>query len=86
MWIRQRTAAWRAVAAGAPVPPRLSISMSGQHHVGPTTGAPTILLTPMILPYEDALWFAREAFVGRPLVVYGEGLTREDVFNRVHKA
>ena len=65
-----RSALWKTerLAYPAAIPPE------NQHHADDTAGAPTIVISPMMLCTEDILAIILKCFDKRPVVLYGEGL------------
>jgi lauroyl/myristoyl acyltransferase len=80
VWVAHRRAFWETRARASRDLPGFVFSTENTHHVLQTAGHPTVLITPMMLVYEDALWIADAAFAGREVAMYGEELIGDATF------
>jgi lauroyl/myristoyl acyltransferase len=83
LWAQHRRALWRSGRVRSPESLGCRFSVEGREHFEATLGQPTILITPMTLVYEDALWIAKLIGESRECVIYGEGLNQDDIFDQV---
>jgi len=74
LWVEHRRALWHCSPTSTRSAFDLGLLIKGQEHLAATVGAPTVLITPMSLPYEDSLWLARNLFPDRNVIVYGEDI------------
>jgi hypothetical protein len=74
LWTHQRRVLWRSGGIKQSKSIGCTLKLINPQHIEATIDHPTILMTPMVLPYEDVLWMIRTALGSRPIVLYGEGL------------
>lgn len=77
-WIAHRLWCAQRRAQG-PARPPLTVRVEGAHHLAETARHPTLLVTPMTLDTGDALAAVAALLPDRRVVVYGEGVTADDV-------
>jgi hypothetical protein len=86
LWIQHRRAYWRArqnfgkESAGCP------IDVKGLENAEMTDGFPTIVISPMTVAYEDALWTMCMISGKRNVAIYGQGLFRDLFFEQTVSA
>jgi lauroyl/myristoyl acyltransferase len=80
LWIQHRSAIWRNGRITSPENLGCRLYIEGEKHLASTSGYPTILITPMMFAYEDALWIYHRLCKPREIVIYGEGLRRDQLF------
>ncbi len=83
LWCEHRKALWSSGLLCDPADLGCSLRYTGKRNLRASEGSPTILISPMVLAYEDALWIVKEMLGSRPAVVYGEGLSANGAFARV---
>jgi len=79
LWVQHRRAWWAGGAARSAAGVGLDLRVEGGEHVAATEGEPTVLLSPMTLCHEDALWISSTVSPRRELAVYGEDVETADL-------
>jgi lauroyl/myristoyl acyltransferase len=70
LWCSWRSALWST----GRLRPGSALRFEDQHHFEDTAGAPTIVISPMMLCAQDTLALILQYVDKRPVVVYGEGI------------
>jgi hypothetical protein len=85
LWVHKRRALWLSGRIQSENDAGLRWRLEGREYCRGTEGRPTILISPMMLPYEDALWISSQMLSPREAVMYGEGLAPDEVHANVQK-
>ncbi len=85
LWVEHRKALWRSGRITSPDSVGCNLRFEGLEHLEATVGFPTILVTPMMLAYEDALWLTHALYGSREVALYGEGLIHDSIFAEIGK-
>lgn len=83
LWVEHRQALWRSGRIHSAETVGCQLNVKGREHVDATEGHPTVLITPMMLAYEDALWMTHSLGASREVALYGEDVFEEGSFSRV---
>jgi lauroyl/myristoyl acyltransferase len=83
LWVEHRQALWRSGRIHSAETVGCQLNVEGREHVDATEGHPTVLITPMMLAYEDALWMTHSLGASREVALYGEDVFEEGSFSRV---
>lgn len=83
LWVEHRQALWRSGRINSAETVGCQLNVEGREHVEATEGHPTVLITPMMLAYEDALWMTHSLGASREVALYGEDVFEEGSFSRV---
>lgn len=83
LWIEHRQALWRSGRVHSAESVGCQLNVEGREHLEATEGHPTVLITPMMLAYEDALWMTHSLGASREVALYGEDVFEEGAFSRV---
>jgi lauroyl/myristoyl acyltransferase len=83
LWVEHRRALWQSGRIRSLQEVGCELRVQGREHLDATLGFPTVLLTPMTLAYEDALWVIKSFSGEREVVIYGEGLDGDGLFSRI---
>lgn len=83
LWVEHRKALWRSGHIRSPQSVGCRLHVKGREYLAATAGAPTVLITPMALAYEDALWMTHSLSGAREIAIYGEGLFGDKTFGEV---
>jgi lauroyl/myristoyl acyltransferase len=73
LWCSWRSALWNT----GRLRPDPALRVENQHHADDTVGAPTIVISPMMLCTQDILALILKCVDQRPVVLYGEGIATE---------
>ena len=85
LWVEHRQALWRSGLIRSAESVGCRLQVEGREHMEATTGHPTVLVTPMMLAYEDALWMTHSLSASREVAIYGEGVFTEGSFSQIAK-
>jgi len=85
LWVHKRRALWLSGRIQSESDAGLRWRVDGEENRRATEGHPTILISPMMLPYEDALWISSQMLSPREAVIYGEGLAPDEMYSQVQK-
>ncbi|MEA2204609.1 MAG: hypothetical protein QOE77_1385 [Blastocatellia bacterium] len=83
LWVEHRKAVWRSGRITSPQSVGCNLRVEGREHLDATAGFPTVLLTPMTLAFEDALWMTHSLGDGRAVALYGEDIIDDTTFAEV---
>lgn len=83
LWVEHRKALWRSGRVRSPQLVGCRLRVEGREHLEATLGFPTVLITPMMLAYEDALWMTHSLGDGRKVALYGEDLIDDTIFAEI---
>ena len=84
-WVEHRRALWRSGRIGSAESVGCRLHVEGRKNLEATSGYPTLLITPMMLAYEDALWMTHALSGSREVALYGEDLFEEGFFEEIAK-
>ena len=85
LWVEHRQALWNSGRIHSPESIGYQLNVEGRQHLQATKGHPTVLITPMMLAFEDALWMTHTLFASREIALYGEDVFEEGSFSRIAK-
>lgn len=85
LWAHKRVAMWRCGNQASRHSLACQTKVIGADYLMQTEGYPTIAISPMTLPYEDALWVTRKIFASRDLIMYGEDISMGGGFDKVNE-
>jgi lauroyl/myristoyl acyltransferase len=83
LWVEHRQALWRSGSIRSADSVGYRLRVEGRENLEATTGHPTVLITPMMLAYEDALWMIHSLSASRDVALYGEGVIKEGAFSQL---
>jgi len=83
LWVEHRQALWRSGHIRSAESVGCQLRVEGREHMEATLGHPTVLITPMMLAYEDALWMTYSLDPSREIALYGEDLFEEGSFSQI---
>jgi|GEM_PF-4207692 len=83
LWVEHRKALWGSGRIRSAETVGCRFCVEGAEHIEATFGHPTILITPMMLAYEDALWLTHSLAGSRQVAVYGEDLIDDSIFDEI---
>jgi lauroyl/myristoyl acyltransferase len=85
LWVHKRRALWLSKRIQSEHGVGLGWHIEGEENFRATQGRPTILISPMMIPYEDALWISSRMLSPREVAIYGEGLAPDEVHGQIQK-
>jgi len=85
LWVEHRQALWRSGRIDSPETVGCRLRVEGREHQDATEGHPTVLITPMMLAFEDALWMTHSLSGSRDVALYGEDVFEEGSFSQIAK-
>ena len=85
LWVEHRQALWRSGRIQSAESVGCKLNITGREHRDATEGHPTVLITPMMLAFEDALWMTHSLSGSRDVALYGEDVFEEGVFSQIAK-
>jgi len=83
LWVEHRKALWRSGRIRSPQSVGCGMRVEGREHLEATLGFPTVLIMPMMLAYEDALWMTHSLGGSREVALYGEGIIDDSIFAEI---
>lgn len=83
LWVEHRKALWSSGRIHSPQSVGCRLHVEGREHLDATQGFPTVLVMPMMLAYEDALWMTHSVSGSREVALYGEDLIDDSIFAQI---
>jgi hypothetical protein len=85
LWVHKRRALWLSGQIQSKNDVGLKWRVDGEENYLATEGRPTVLISPMTLAYEDALWLSSQIFSPREVAMYGEGLVPDRMYSQIQR-
>lgn len=84
-WVEHRKALWRSGRIRSEQSVGCRLLVEGKENLEATAGYPTVVITPMMLAYEDALWMTHALSGSREVALYGEDLFEDGTLAELAK-
>lgn len=85
LWVEHRRALWRSGRIRSAQSVGCRLRVEGREYLDATAGYPTVLVTPMMLAYEDALWMTHSLSGTREVAIYGEDVFEDRLYAEIAK-